>query len=126
MKYTNKWKNRWREIVTDNVYTFIGLAMKAGKLVSGEQNCEKTIKCGKALLVIVSEDASTNTEKKFKDACLYRRIPFYRFGEKERLGKSLGKGFRSVIAITDKGFSRKLANLITEQSNKKHGGGLIE
>lgn len=112
--------------MTDNVYNFIGLAMKAGKVVSGEEGCEKAIKSGKALLVIVSEDASANTEKKFKNACLRNRISFYTFGEKERLGKCLGKNVRSVIAITDENFSGRLINLINEVNQSKHGGGLIE
>lgn len=30
--------------MTDNVYNFISLAMKAGKVVSGEQGCEKAVK----------------------------------------------------------------------------------
>lgn len=112
--------------MTDNVYNFIGLAMKAGKVVSGEQGCEKIIKSGKASLVIISEDASSNTQKKFKDACLYNRISFYIFGEKEKLGKCLGKNMRSVIAITDENFSDKLSELIQETKQNKHGGGLIE
>jgi len=106
--------------VTDNVYNFISLAMKAGKVVSGEQGCEKIIKSGKASLVIISEDASSNTNKKFKDACLYNRIPLYTFGEKDKLGMCLGKGVRSVIAITDENFSSNLVKLITE--TKKNTG----
>jgi len=112
--------------VTDNVYNFIGLAMKAGKIVSGEESCEKAIKSGKALLVIVSEDASANTEKRFKNACLHNRISFYTFGEKERLGKCIGKSMRSVIAVTDENFSGRLIKLIQETKQNKHGGGLIE
>ncbi|NLK68995.1 MAG: 50S ribosomal protein L7ae [Clostridiaceae bacterium] len=110
-------------MVTDNVYSFIGLAMKAGKVVSGEQSCEKIIKCHKAFLVIVSEDASFNTVKKFTDDCSYNGVPFLQFGEKERLGKSIGKDLRSVIAITDEGFSKRLTELITENKQKNTGVG---
>ncbi len=114
--------------MTDKIYLFIGLAMKAGKLVSGEVNCEKTIKSGKACLVIVSEDASANTEKKFKDACSFRKIPFYLFGEKESLGRLLGKDIRSVVAVTDTGFAQRLAEMLEsfENGKKNYGGGLIE
>ena len=106
----------------------MGLAMKAGKLVSGEEGCEKTIRGGKAFLVITAEDASENTVKKFKNACEYRNVPFFRFGHKEALGRLLGKEVRSVITVTDSGFAQKLTELIMkDQSNKKkHGGGLIE
>lgn len=114
--------------MTDKVYSFIGLAMKAGKLVSGEAGCEKTIRGGKALLVIVAEDASENTAKKFRDACIFRKIPFFRFGQKAILGRLLGKEFRSVVSVTDVHFAKKLAELINDQQSnkKKHGGGLIE
>lgn len=98
--------------MTDKTYSFIGLANKAGKLVSGEVKCEKNVKSGKALLVIVACDASENTRKKFEDACIYRKLPFYRFGRKEMLGKLLGKSEVSVITITDNHFTQKLIELI--------------
>ncbi|NLO40003.1 MAG: 50S ribosomal protein L7ae [Ruminiclostridium sp.] len=122
------WKGKWRKSVTDKVYSFMGLAMKAGKLVSGEEGCEKTIRSEKSFLVVVAEDASENTAKKFYSACEYRKVPYIRFGQKAALGKILGKEIRSVIAVTDSGFAQKLSELIVNyQSNKKkHGGGLIE
>lgn len=114
--------------MTNKVYSFMGLAMKAGKLVSGEEGCEKTIRSGKAFLVITAEDASENTVKKFLNACEYRKVPFFRYGQKEALGRLLGKEVRSVITVTDSGFAQKLTELIMNyQSNEnKHGGGLIE
>lgn len=109
--------------MTDKVYSFIGLAKKAGKLVSGDENCTKTIKSGKALLVLVAENASENTAKKFNDACVYRKVPFYRFGKKEEFGRLLGKEVRSVIVITDNNFAKKLSELIMDwQYNKKNTG----
>jgi len=106
----------------------MGLAMKAGKLVSGEEGCEKAIRRGKAFLVITAEDASENTVKKFRNACEYRKIQFFRFGSKEALGRLLGKEVRSVVTVIDSGFARRLIEfIIQDQSNKnKHGGGLIE
>jgi len=114
--------------VTNKSYSFIGLARKAGKLVSGEMNCEKNIKSGKALLAIIACDASENTRKKFENSCKYRGIPFLCFGEKEVFGRLLGKDAISVIGITDARFAQRLIELIMDrQSNKKkHGGGLIE
>jgi len=100
--------------VTDKIYNLLGIAMKAGKVVSGEQGCERAIKSRKASLVIVSEDASSNTRKKFENACLYYEISFCAFGEKEKLGRYLGKGVRSVIAVTDENFSGRLTKLIEE------------
>ena len=42
----------------------LGLAMRAGKVVSGEELVIREIRSGKAQLVILAEDAKKNTEKK--------------------------------------------------------------
>ncbi|WP_342455632.1 L7Ae/L30e/S12e/Gadd45 family ribosomal protein [Caloramator sp. Dgby_cultured_2] len=47
----------------DNLYSFIGLMQKAGKLSSGDDAVEIEIKKKKAMLVIIAEDASENTKK---------------------------------------------------------------
>ena len=56
----------------NRVLSLIGLATKAGKTVSGEFSTEKSVKTGKGLLVIVAEDASENTKKKFRN--IYKTI----------------------------------------------------
>ena len=48
---------------TDKVLSMLGLAAKAGSVVSGEFSTEKAVKEGKAYLVIVAGDASDNTKK---------------------------------------------------------------
>ncbi|MBR3243879.1 MAG: ribosomal L7Ae/L30e/S12e/Gadd45 family protein, partial [Parasporobacterium sp.] len=88
----------------------IGLAAKAGKIVSGEFSTEKAIKENKAFLVIVAEDASANTKKHFTDMCSYRTIPIRVFSEKELLGKCTGKAFRASVAVTDAGFAETIKN----------------
>ena len=45
--------------------SLIGLAAKAGKVVSGEFATEKAVKGRTAYLVLIAEDASENTRKKF-------------------------------------------------------------
>ena len=49
------------------VFGLLGLAAKAGKVQSGEFSTEKSVKSGRAYLVIVSEEASENTKKKFRN-----------------------------------------------------------
>jgi ribosomal protein L7Ae-like RNA K-turn-binding protein len=102
--------------MTNSIYPFLGLATKAGKLFSGEDVCERMLKNGKAVLVIVAEDASANTGKKFEDMCKYRGIDFRIFGKKELLGKFTGKDIRSVVAVIDTGFAARLVELIDNHS----------
>ena len=86
----------------------ISLAMKAGQLAAGEYQCEEAIKNGEACFVIIAEDASDNTRKKFEDKCNYRDIPYEIFGGKEEIGALIGKAERSVIAIKDEQFGAQL------------------
>lgn len=86
----------------------LGIAMKAGKLVSGEYLVEKAVKEMKAYLVVVAEDASDNTKKHFSDMCQYRDIPIRFFGEKEEIGRTIGKAYRASIAVTDEGFAKSI------------------
>ncbi len=83
----------------------LGLAMKAGHIVSGEFMTEKAVREGRAELVIVAEDASANTKKKFSDSCRFHHAAYAEFGDKDRLGNAIGKEFRASLAITDKGFA---------------------
>ena len=94
----------------NKTYSMIGLAMKAGKLTSGEFAVEHAVKAGKAMLVIVSETASENTKKKFRDMCTYYEVPLYFFGEKETLGHAMGKEFRASLAVLTKDLQRPLRN----------------
>lgn len=91
------------------------MAMKAGKVASGEFATEKAVKTGKAALVIVSEAASENTKKKFRNMCAYYQVPIYFFGEKEELGHAIGKEFRASLAVLDDGLAKAIEkNIIHE------------
>ena len=86
----------------------LGLSMKAGKAASGGFAVEKSIKSGFSELVIISEDASDGTRKKFTQMCAYYHVPVMNAGTKESLGAALGKEERSVISINDKNFADAL------------------
>ena len=60
--------------MNDKVISLLGLAERAGKIASGEFAAEKAVKTGKARLIIVAEDASDNTKKKFSDMCKYYQV----------------------------------------------------
>ena len=68
----------------------LGLAMKAGKVVSGEFAVDKSIKEGSAFLVIIASDASDNTRKKFSNSCELGSGGFGLWGD-GRCGCRLGR-----------------------------------
>ncbi|MST74073.1 50S ribosomal protein L7ae [Roseburia sp. MUC/MUC-530-WT-4D] len=96
----------------------LGLAAKSGHVASGEFSTEKAVKSGKAFLVIVSEEASENTRKMFRNMTDFYYVPMYIFGTKEELGHYIGKEFRASLAITDenlaKAVEKKLETYKTE------------
>ena len=92
----------------DNVLKLLGLSYRAGLLSSGEFSTEKAIKERRAKLVIVSEDASFNTKKKFRDKCVYYNVPCFEFGDKISLGKAFGQTERTSIAVLSEGFAEKI------------------
>ena len=102
-------------MVQNKAYSMIGLAMKAGKVVSGEFSTEKAVKTKAAFLVIVSEAASENTKKKFRNMCTYYEVPLYFFGEKEVLGHAIGKEFRASLAVLDEGFAKAIEKHLTSE-----------
>ena len=86
--------------------SLVSLATKAGKTASCEFCTEKEVKTGMAELVIVAEDASANTKKKFKNMCDFYEVPIYFYGDKDTLGHAMGKQFRASLAILDEGFAK--------------------
>lgn len=97
------------------IFSLVGLATKAGRTVSGEFSTEKSVKTGKGFLVLVAEDASENTRKKFRNMCEFYEVPVYFFGTKEELGKYCGKEFRASLAVQDENFAKALTKELDKQ-----------
>lgn len=96
----------------------LGLAQKAGKIASGEFSTQEAVKRGKAYCVIVADDASDNTKKNFTDMGNYYQVPVYFYGNKETIGKAIGKEFRASLSVNDEGFGKQIEKLIKVLSNE--------
>jgi ribosomal protein L7Ae-like RNA K-turn-binding protein len=94
--------------------SLLGLAARARKIISGEELVVKEIQRNKVMLVLLSNDASKNTEKKITDKCSYYKIPVRRVENRFELGQAIGKDARVVIGIQDEGFAKKLNTLLEE------------
>lgn len=100
-----------KKMKPDRVLSMLGIAAKAGKVVSGEFATENAVKAAKAFLVITAADASENTAKKFRDMTNFYHVPLVVYGTKETLGGCIGKDYRSSLAVTDE----KLAKAVQEK-----------
>lgn len=92
-------------------FSLLGLCKRAGRLAAGELAAEQAIRRGKAYFLILAEDASPNTKKKFTDSAVFYGLPLAEIGTKETLGKAIGAELRAILAITDEGFAKRLQEL---------------
>ena len=96
--------------------SMLGLARRAGAAESGLFLTQEAIRGGKALLVILAEDAKKNTVKQVMDKCRSYHVPLRVYGTAEGLGHALGQEERSCLAITKSGFADKLSDLLEERN----------
>lgn len=90
----------------------LGLATRAGKLVSGEELTIKQVRSENARVVIIASDASENTRKKVSDKCQHYEIPYTVQFTKIELSQAIGKE-RTIICLTDAGFAKKIRELLS-------------
>jgi ribosomal protein L7Ae-like RNA K-turn-binding protein len=94
--------------MTSKFFNLLGLALRAGMLISGEEQVVLGIRNKKVRLVIISEDAAVNTSKKVIDKSNSYQVPLLYVESRYQLGRAIGKEARVVVGVTDKGFANKL------------------
>lgn len=97
------------------VLSLLGIALRGGNLVMGEEPVEAVARARDARLLLLASDAADNTRRRvahFADAgqCIWVRIPFTR----EELGRALGRSSVAVAAITDVGLAAALAHKLAD------------
>ena len=92
----------------ERIYTFMGFAQKAGKLVSGENTVEARAKERSAKLLLVAEDAPSHTKERMAGIAQRFHLQYAEFGEKNRIGQSIGKSPRNVVLILDKDLAEQM------------------
>ncbi len=95
------------------VLSLLGLLMKGRNIVSGEDTVLNELKKENLSLVILAGDASDNTKKRFNDKAKYRGVPVMEISDKQSLGRSIGKDYRSVIGVMDKKAAKSLLSYIS-------------
>lgn len=97
-------------IKQNKALSMLSIAAKAGKIASGGFLTEKAIQEGSACAVIIAENASANTRKKFINKCEFNAIPCFVMFDSDTLGRQIGKQERTVLAVTDEGLAKQIAD----------------
>ncbi len=102
------------EQIENQVISFLGLCMRAGRITSGQEACVDLARQEEAALVLMDAAASENTRKRITDACHSHDVPLYEISEGE-LGRAIGKKGRMVVALKADGMAQKLLTLLKDQ-----------
>ena len=92
--------------------SLLGLAQRAGKLVSGEDTVERELSKGRIHLLIIAADSSDNTRRQAEKWSVYHGVTLRFFEDRGGLGSAIGKEWRAVVGVKDIGFSKELQRLI--------------
>lgn len=92
--------------MNNKIDSFLSLASRARKLISGQDMVITDLKSfkRKTLLVIIATDAKDKTKEEVKLACDRAGVMLIEYSTKDELGRLIGKDTRSVIGITDENF----------------------
>ncbi|MGZ4030568.1 MAG: L7Ae/L30e/S12e/Gadd45 family ribosomal protein [Tumebacillaceae bacterium] len=103
-------------MIEQQLLNLLGLAKRAGGLVTGNDTCMTTIRSRKAALTIVASDTGANAMKKYHDKCKSFEVPILVVPfDKERLGHAVGKAQSAIIVVTERGFAQRIRQLSGEQ-----------
>lgn len=95
------------------VLNLLGLAMRAGKIVVGEDFVVKVIRKQKDVLIFLAKDTGVHTSKKIMDKAKFYGVPVVRLFTFEELSHAIGKS-RKVLAVVDSGFSKQMQLLVNK------------
>lgn len=91
----------------------LGIAMRAGKIISGEELTLNSIRKQTTKIVFVANDASENTIKKIQDKSSYYKIPCVTDFSQLELSQAIGRN-RMIVGVCDVGFGKKLQELLSK------------
>ena len=91
----------------------IGLAAKAGKVVSGEMAVVAAAQKKKAAMLLADASASANTKDKIGKLASAYELPLLYV---EDLGAAVGKPGRTMVALCDTAFANAIGKLANERN----------
>ena len=98
-------------MINKKIIGLIGLAARARQISYGADSVKEKIKNKKLNLVIIANNASERTKKKFETLCEEYNIPIIIAGEIEEISKAIGKSNKAVLGIENKNLSKEIQKI---------------
>jgi uncharacterized protein len=112
-------------MMEDRIASYIALANKAGKVVSGSDMVGEVLKKKRDIagIILVASDVSEDIGNRIRSLAAQYGVEHVTLFDKERYGSLLGKSLRSVLAVQGQGFVEKLKMEIERYRNFLRGEG---
>ena len=96
------------ETRSSSALRLLGLAKRAGAVVSGVGSVRRAVREGEALLILMAEDASSVQMNKIRTTKDEESIPRVTLGDRATLGAAVGRSKLSAVAVTQSSFADRL------------------
>lgn len=93
------------------ILDYLGIAQKAGMIVSGDEGVLKALQNNKAKMVFVASDASIKTRERFQYKCHFYNVSLVNTFTATELSQAIGR-LRKILAITDQGIAIALEKIM--------------
>ena len=98
-------------MTNNKILGLLGLASRARKITFGFDATLQDIQKHKVKLVIVAEDASERTKKKFIEVSSFANIPIIIIENIEILSKAIGKQNKAIIGVKEQNIANEIEKL---------------
>lgn len=111
-----------------NVLGLLGLAMRAGKVMTGVDATRRGVASNEVRLVLFARDASEAQLGKIRGLLQHRDIPVRWVSGRDALGRALGEGPLAAVGIKGSSFATRLLERLPQdpsdppKDGKSHGG----
>lgn len=90
------------------VQNLLSMAARARRIVSGAFMAEEMLRKKRGTYLLLARDASEETKDKFTRMAAQMDVPAAELLTMQQLGHCLGKEYRAVALLIDRGFAKRL------------------
>ena len=105
-------------ITSERFFGMLGLCMRAGQLVTGEDACRKLIRGGECALMLLDGGTSPNTRKRFEEVCAVTGVPLH-LCRPGACGAAIGRGNRMCVAVRRGALGARLLEQLESSQNQE-------
>ena len=105
-----------RPAVPDALLNMLGLAARAGAVITGTERVREAARSGSLHYVLVASDASDNSRDKLLPLLDARRIAYAVVYDRAALGGAVGRAPLSALGITETKLARRVKELLKQEN----------